>query len=279
MTHLAVETLPYPPLPSLTAEDSERRALDLVVPDGPLRNVALFYVHGGGWFAGAREQYHEHLEHFSGRGFVAASAGYRIAEGSIFPDKMADVAAGYALFCQLIADRGLPVDRIVLVGSSAGAHLATMLALQGLSAWTDSSPLIRPTACVSVNGPGTMLGFDGMDDSIRASSEKLVGARYADDPKAEAFTAASPDCHVPADPPDFLFLIVGKERYFPHGYVRALADAVRAAGARAEVVLYPEAEHGFFYRLDGPDQRQALNDMDAFLAPYLTTKPEESSTP
>lgn len=234
---------------------AERQVVDIRLPDEPTQRIGLFYIHGGGWYAGGREAFHGHLDHFAARGFVAASTGYRIDEDTGYRDKISDVAAGLRAFRELLAVQASRVDRIVVLGSSAGAHLATMIALGSVDADDPRSPI---AGCVSVNGPGTLVPWPELSDEIRTKIDWLL----ADGSTAEEI---SPERQVPDGCPPFLFLLAEHEHLFPHDHVRRFAALIEQRGGRTETAVVPETKHGFVYALGGPAQDRALELIAAFL--------------
>ncbi|WP_127588242.1 alpha/beta hydrolase [Paenibacillus koleovorans] len=251
-----------------------KRAVDIAIPqadaEGRKQTTALLYVHGGGWNLGAREQFHHHLEHFSLRGYWAGSVGYRLAPGAKWQEQLKDVMEGYGRFLQRIDEAGDHVDRVIVIGSSAGAHLASLLAL--MEPWQLDVPVVlaegqarwrKPDACVSINGPGSMERWDDMNELIRESIERVAGVGYDDE--TDVFAKMSPDRYVRAGCPDFLFLIVEREKYFPHPLVYRMSDSIRAAGSRSEVVYFEDADHGFFYGISSPLQQKALAVLEKFV--------------
>jgi acetyl esterase/lipase len=106
-------------------------------PDVPLticRPVAsapvpvLYYVHGGGMFSGnARVALDEVLELAASVGGAVVSVEYRLAPETPHPGPVEDCYAGLVW----VADHAdeLGIDRIVLIGGSAGGGLAAALAL------------------------------------------------------------------------------------------------------------------------------------------------------
>lgn len=246
-----------------------RRAIDIACPDTVNRRTALFYVHGGGWHAGARDLFHLHLQHFARQGYVCASAGYRLAPEVRLSGQMGDLIDGYASFVEYVRGRWATIDRFVVLGSSAGAHLAALLALTSPTEWTrGSGPGMwrKPAACVSINGPGTLERWEPMNADIKKSIESALGVAYGEDDAR--FRQASPLARVDRHAADFLFLIAGKEPYFPHSFVYGMSEKLKRFGKRSDVTLFPEAEHGFFYDVASPLQREALAVLEAFLAVY-----------
>lgn len=228
--------------------DDERQVVDLRLPDRPLRPIGLFYIHGGGWYAGRRADFHGHVEHFAGLGYAAAATGYRIDEETGYRDKLTDVTAGLDRFRARLAEEAPEVDRIVVLGSSAGAHLASMIALGSADI----------AGCVSVNGPGTMVPWPDQDAGIATKISWLVrdGSTYEE---------ISPDRQVRDGCPPFLFLLAEYEHLFPHDQVRALAKIIESHGGWTETEVVPETKHGFVYALGNPATDRALEAISAFL--------------
>lgn len=243
----------------------DRRAIDLVCPEVVTSPLALYFIHGGGWYAGDRQLYYPLLDYFSARGHLCASAGYRIDEDTRLNDKMSDLLTGYRLMQSYLSERGQS-PRIVVIGSSAGAHLASLLALRSPSQFGhEDNGLARPVACVHITGPGTTLAWPDMNSNIKRRLEQLCGAAYDLDPAADGFRSASPELDICGVPPDFLFLVAELERVFAHTYVHALSSKIVAHGARSEVVEIPDADHGFLYGTDEECQKMALAIIEEFL--------------
>ncbi|MBP1996118.1 alpha/beta hydrolase [Paenibacillus eucommiae] len=256
-----------------------KRGVDISLPQRVDHRTALFYVHGGGWSAGSRDLFHTHLQYFSQKGYLCASAGYRLTPKVQLAEQMGDVFAGYETFLSYIREKELDIRTIVVLGSSAGAHLASLLALTLPESWRRSTELrngpeaaeqregwLQPAACVSINGPGTLEQWDDMNPAIKNEIERLVGAKYGE--TAAPFRQASPIVHVKEGSPDFLFLIVGLEDCFPHTSIYEMDEKLKQAGSASEVILFPEAEHGFFYDVKTEHQRQGLTVLEPFLLRY-----------
>jgi acetyl esterase/lipase len=109
---------------------AEAQVLDHYFPAGPPRPVHLALVHGGGW-AGGDTQYGvlpSYATAAQAAGYTVSSVGYRLAgPGVDWNVQVADVAAGVAYARATI---GAPA-RVVLLGESAGGHLAAIAALTG----------------------------------------------------------------------------------------------------------------------------------------------------
>jgi acetyl esterase/lipase len=106
---------------------------DLYAPEAAGKYPLLVAVHGGGWQQGTREIYRHWGPWLAARGYGLFAVDYRLAKPRepSFPHAVHDIRAAVQFVKRqgeaLKADPG----RIVLVGDSAGAHLAALVALAG----------------------------------------------------------------------------------------------------------------------------------------------------
>jgi len=245
-----------------------KRAVDIAAPYGTAGSTALFYIHGGGWSAGSRDLFHYHLEHFSSRGYWCASAGYRLAPEVNWKQQLSDVTGAYLAFLSHLERRQETVHNMIVLGSSAGAHLASLLALVSPEtldiAQKDRHLWRKPNACVSINGPATLEEWPDMNADIRGSIEQTIGYPYDASDRTKMFAQASPINHVGRHCPPFLFLLAEREYFFPHAHIHNMCENIRRYGGEAEAVLIEGTEHGFFYHLKSSEQQQALRLLEAW---------------
>lgn len=249
----------------------DQRAVDFLIPDKVTRDVGVFAVHGGGWAGGARGSYHRVLHAIASEGFACASTDYRLHMNEYaLQHKLEDVRIGYDLFRQHLAERGLEkkVKRFATFGSSAGAHLAGLMAAAAPGAVGESVDDLQlkwkaPIGLVLVCGPLTFKPWPDPVPGIFRAMQALVGCQYEDD-KA-AWDAASIDTHMTADGPATFVIGAGNEHLFPNDVARRCVKRWRGLGASVEHTIYPGVEHGFLYET-GPRKQQiaAMADMIAF---------------
>jgi acetyl esterase/lipase len=111
-----------------------RQKLDVYQPKQRLSQslqkppVVLFF-YGGSWDSGDKADYKFAAEAFTSNGFIAVIPDYRVYPEVKFPGFMADPAKAARWVKDHIQQFGGDPERIFLVGHSAGAHIAVMLAL------------------------------------------------------------------------------------------------------------------------------------------------------
>ncbi|HEY5090042.1 MAG TPA: alpha/beta hydrolase [Polyangia bacterium] len=112
--------------------------LDLYIPrrpDGPMPIAILF--HGGGWVTGSKDEIALDVLPYLVMGFAVANVDYRLARVAKAPAAVQDSRCALRWVIRHATQYGLDLKRLVLVGSSAGAHLALMAALAPVSAGFD----------------------------------------------------------------------------------------------------------------------------------------------
>ncbi len=123
-------------LPDVPYGPDARQRIDVYLPAHPHpgRAPMLVFVHGGAWMAGDRvraARLPAKLTHWvAERGWVVVSVGYRLVPRVTVADQLQDVAAALARAQRGAAGWGADPDRVLLMGHSAGAHLAALLAAQ-----------------------------------------------------------------------------------------------------------------------------------------------------
>jgi acetyl esterase/lipase len=112
--------------------------LDLYLPRRPTdpMPVALLF-HGGGWQSGNKDEIALDVLPYLEMGFAVANVDYRLARVATAPAAVQDSRCALRWVVRHAKQYGLDTDRLILVGSSAGAHLALMAALAPASAGFD----------------------------------------------------------------------------------------------------------------------------------------------
>lgn len=117
--------IPYHADPDLAARAGARCQLDVYHPVGLSCFTTILWLHGGGMVSGDRYIPAELMNNQ----FGIVGAGYRLAPQAKCPEYIEDAAAALAWVFKNVERYGGSPDRIVVGGSSAGAYLALLIAL------------------------------------------------------------------------------------------------------------------------------------------------------
>ena len=102
------------------------RIFDVFEPETVSKGIAVFLIHGGGWKAGSRGgRQHIIMQQFNDDGYICASTDYRLTGVTAF-EQLQDVRESYDRFVSVLKAKKRPL-RIAVFGTSAGAHLASLL--------------------------------------------------------------------------------------------------------------------------------------------------------
>lgn len=209
--------------------DDPRQTMDVYAPVGAADLPMLIFFYGGGWDSGSKDVYGWAAQALAARGFVVFVPDYRVVPQVHFPSFIEDAAAATGRAGELAATYGGDAGRLGVLGHSAGAHLAMMIALdRRYMAAVDRPDLIR--AAAGLAGPYDFLPFDV------AASQNAFGR--APDP-----TLTQPVTFARADAPP-IWLGHGTDDTVVHAEdMTILNDRMQAVGGRSEARLYPGLDH------------------------------------
>lgn len=243
--------LPYGP--------AARQQLDIYAPkvsNGPL--PVVFFIYGGSWSDGDRRNYDFAGRALAAQGFVTVIADYRVLPEVEYPEFLDDGVRALAFVAETIAQFGGDPGRIALMGHSAGAYNATMLALD--QAYLAKAGLLERVRCVvGLSGPYDFFPFDG------PISLRTFGA--VREPEL-----TQPIHHVSAAAPPMFLGTGDRDRLVLPRNTVALAKSLRAAGVAVEERHYPRLGHpGPLLALGRPARAIApvLADVTAYLHHHL----------
>lgn len=134
---IPLQTLGYGPL--------EAHTVDLAVPQSPQPVPLLVYIHGGYWQQLSKLDSFGPAREFLERGVAYAAVDYTLAPDASLDEIVAECCEAVERLRSEAVELNIDASRIVLAGSSAGAHLAAMVA-------TDATATTRPAAMVLLSG-------------------------------------------------------------------------------------------------------------------------------
>ncbi len=224
--------------------DGTKLVGDLYLPKGHKKAPVLVAVHGGGWQVGNKQFYRYWGLFLARAGYAVFAVDYRLGKPGVFPAAVYDVKAAIQFVRAKAAEYDLDPDRIGVVGDSAGAHLASLVALAGEqfnSAYRDDANAAVPATVKCV------IGFYGVYDlhaqwthdlSMRPNDkivEKFLGVSPMQNRRV--YFDASPISYATIDHNALRFLLI-------HGTDDDIVDPATQSGA----FLTALTQAGFFVR-------------------------------
>jgi acetyl esterase/lipase len=211
--------------------DGKQGLLDLYLPDtGAAAVPTIVFIYGGDWRNGDKSMYRFVGQALASRGFAVAIPDYRLFPEVRFPSFLEDNAAAFAWVAAHAHAFGLDPARLYLMGHSAGAYNAAMLALDG-----------RWLGQVGLNPRRDLRGFVGLAgpyDFLPLDEDSAPVLGSASDPRqTQPITFV-----VGGEAPMLLATGLDDTTVRPRNTMR-LAEALRAHDDRVAVKTYPGVGH------------------------------------
>lgn len=108
--------------------DLERQQLDIYLPSGAAQRPVIIFVHGGYWDTGSKDEYPFLADAFVTEGYAVVIPNYRLVPEVTFPAYIEDIAQAVAWVFDNASAYDFDPSRITLMGHSAGAHIAALVA-------------------------------------------------------------------------------------------------------------------------------------------------------
>lgn len=231
-----------PPL-AIPYGDGAEQLAELWLPEGPGPHPVVALVHGGFW----RHRFRLDLMHalaadLRGRGLAVWNLEYRRAgsPGGGWPGTFEDAAAGFDALAAVAHDHRLSTGRVVVVGHSAGGHLALWLAARArLTGGPGAAPRLVPALAVALAGVCDLAEAARRGVGEGAAVE-LMGAPLAARPAA--WRHADPMAHLPLGVPQLLVHGTADQRV-PFDLSERYWRAARAAGDGCELLRLEGVGH------------------------------------
>lgn len=251
-SHTRVPDVAYGPLP--------RQRLDIYRPAGSAPEggwpVAVFF-YGGSWNRGERNEYGFVGAALASKGVLTLVADYRLYPEVRYPDFLADSAQALAWGLGNAAAQGGNPRRVFVMGHSAGAYNAAMLALDARWLGATGHAPRELAGFIGLAGPYDFLPMTNPD-----AQPVFFHPNYPPDTQPLAFAG-------PASPRSFLAAGRSDALVDPERNTEALAGRLSASGVPVVLRRYERANHVTLVGAFGLPLRwlaPVLDDVAAFVA-------------
>jgi acetyl esterase/lipase len=230
-----VPTDTYESRPSAAYGPQAHQKLDIYLPlpnaTAPRKPPLVVFFYGGSWTTGARAEYRFVGEALASRGIATLVADYRLSPQVHYPVFLEDSAAAVKWAFDHVGELGADPARIYVMGHSAGAYNAAMIALD--PRWLGRVGL-RPSRLagwIGIAGPYAFLPID--------IPEVRVAFNWPHTPADDL-----PFAHAGAGAPRTLLLAARHDSVVdPVRNTQALAARLRDAGVDTTVRVYGGVGH------------------------------------
>lgn len=250
----------------------EKHLLDIYLPKNTKGKIPLVvFIHGGGWLSNDKYANMGYMKSTVSEilesGFALVSIDYRFSTEAVFPAQMLDCNAAISFLADNADKYHLDMKRMVIMGFSAGGHLASMV---GLAKNNDveafylpgSNRDFKPRGVVDFYGPADLTLFPSADDA-KSPEGILIGAAPLDRP--DLAKNASPVSFVDENDAPFLIIHGEKDDLVSPRQSHLLHSWLNVKGVPSELITVKDAPH-FGSMFDVEEIRTKVME---FLSEYL----------
>lgn len=219
-------------------------------------NVAVL-IHGGAWLNGDQTMFTNYAREAASLGYVGVTVGYSDLRYNKTVPQMEDaLLKAMVVLDETLRQNGVTPNKLVLIGHSAGAELALLLAYDH---YADCPiPIGFVTACST---PADIMLLDGEEDTVIEKNRHLLGTSLSGEnmstlserKRSDAYIAAeysiSPVLHITPDVPPTLLIHTDRDTMVPYQNSVELYEKLTENGVDTELLTLP-GDHFFHPRTD-----------------------------
>lgn len=234
-------------------------------PDPSKPSPCLLFVHGGAWSIGNKSTAEHKVAVFHEHGYVMAALNYRLYPEVTPHGQAEDLALALAQLHQRAGEWGIDPARFALMGHSAGAHLAALVALNPAYLGAAGFPLTSLRSVVLLDGAGYDIPRQIKEGENARLYRRVFGEDLATQQRLSPLShATAPRLHWPA-----LQIHHVAKRRSSRDQAAALSAAIVRAGGVAEVHAAQDENHLTINKGFGDAGDPTTQKTFAFLQRYL----------
>jgi acetyl esterase/lipase len=229
---------------SYVTKAHERQKLDVAFSkSGPARPL-LIWIHGGAFMSGDKAENRVIWNDLMKRGYAVATINYRLSGDAKWPAQITDCKAAVRFLRAHAKEYHLDAARFAVWGSSAGGHLAALVAASGDAKKLDVGEHLDQSSAVAcavdMFGP---IDFEKMPRRTDPNSPegKMWGRSTADAP--DLAREASPITYLSKTTPPMLIFHGDADTVISPEQSRLFQAALEKAGATSELITLVGVGH------------------------------------
>ena len=235
-----------PDITYLTANNWEAKLDVYQARDATTPNPTLVYFHGGGWVAGSKEASSLTFLPFLSMGWNVVNVEYRLAKISLAPAAVQDALCALRWVYRNGKEYNVDTNRLVVMGNSAGGHLALTTGMSPASESLDSlcpgSEELRVAAIIN------WYGITDVNELLAGANVRNFAVAWLGgvSNREEIAKRISPLTYVRAGLPPIISIQGDADPTVPYSQNVRLHQALDKAGIHNELVTIPGGKHGGF---------------------------------
>lgn len=222
--------------------ESVQQKMDIYLPEDrtSASTKTVVFIHGGGWVEGDKSEMNPYVDTLRKLmpAYAVVNINYRLAWNNsvnLFPTQENDVKNAIEYYLNHSGEY-MVSDDLVLLGASAGGHLAMLHAYK-------NDPEGNVRAVVDFFGPYDLVSLWNYGIIQQLILYGATGVSPADNPSL--YASSSPSEYITAGSPPTIALQGGTDPLVPPSQTSQLIAGLDAAGVINQLVYYPGEGHGW----------------------------------
>ncbi|TVQ46420.1 MAG: alpha/beta hydrolase [Gloeocapsa sp. DLM2.Bin57] len=244
--------------------DGVKLTFNVYRPQREGKYPTLIMIYGGAWRSGNPNNNQVFSRYLAKRGYTVISIDYRHAPKYTFPVQLNDIQLALSYIHDHPETLGVDLERVAIMGRSAGGHLATLATLQpGAIAFKALinyyGPINLTEAYFNPPRPDPINTREILKDFLGGTPET----------RPELYQQASPISYTDIPFVPTLLVYPSQDHLVQAKYARELYEKLKARGNQVVFLDIPWSEHAFDEVFRGLSNRLVLYYTEAFLVSLL----------
>jgi acetyl esterase/lipase len=241
-----------------TKVDGWEGKMDLYLPPtGKGPTPVVINIHGGGWNHGTKES-QTGFSTFFKQGFAVANMEYRLTPQATAPAAVEDARCALIYLIKHAAELNIDVNKIVVMGGSAGGHLALMAGLLANDHRFDNNCKgvdVKVAAIIDKYGITDVWDWGYGKDITSKSATRWLGDKAKDEQFAKS---VSPVTYVNKNSAPTFIVHGDADPTVPYQQSVLLHQKLKEAGVKTEFMTVPGGKHGGFPKEQNSEVNKAI---------------------
>lgn len=240
----------YSCVPSWYGSTMRDLKMDIIAPkqrEGHKKCPLIVWFCGGAYRVMDRSVWMPEMMRFARMGYVVASVEYRTSNETCFPEPLIDGKAAVRYLKAHADDFCIDVDKICVMGESAGGTMASLIGLTSGNAEFEKGDFLEVDS--SVHAVVDFYGLVDLTEDLRGEPsndipswvlQDYLGVNYT----KETAVKASAISYVTENTPPVLILHGGEDPTVPLAQSEAFYEKLRQKGVDSDFIVIEDASHG-----------------------------------
>ncbi|MCT1901098.1 alpha/beta hydrolase [Oceanobacillus sojae] len=211
-------------------------------------------IHGGGWSGGDKSEVSSWSKWFNSKGYVVFNVEYNQNGPGMWQKQISDTHAALNWIVEHADEYHLDINRINLLGSSAGGHLALLTGYTELKEnslvpkETDSGSTVKINSIINLYGPSDLLQLYSKNHSkefVHPLLEQLLDGQPKTEEIKHRYQQMSPIQYVNKTSAPTISFVGQKDKVVPEEQIEILHEKLDENNIDNQAYYFPFSDHSY----------------------------------